>query len=859
MAAKHQVNLADEPEQRRKLVKLDHNVDSDHVSGPQDEDKETDLGVDGEDAENAAARAVAEKRSALERDNMKGVEKTQDVQVNGVTSNGASTAADEDEVDPLDAYMAGLSEAKSRTTRAKPNLQDGGRREALAYFSDDEDIMTAVDDNSGNILEATKKNVKKKDLPSVDHAKMKYESFRKDFYTEPAELAQLSEDEVLQMRRLDDIKVRGQKVPRPVQNFAQCGLGVSSLNVIASLGFDAPTAIQSQAIPVIMSGRDVIGIAKTGSGKTIAFLLPMFRHIKDQRPLKAMEGPVGLVVSPTRELATQIHRECRPWLKALGLRAMCAYGGAPISEQIAELKRGAEIIVCTPGRMIDLLAANSGRVTNLKRVTYCVLDEADRMFDLGFGPQIKMILDRIRPSRQTVMFSATFPQKMDDLARNVLKKPVEITVGGRAVVGSEITQLVEVKSTDSEKFQRLMQLLGEVHNDDDARSLVFVDRQDSAEKLASAIMRKGYPCNAIHGQKDQYDRDSIISDFKAGIFPVLVATSVAARGLDVKQLRMVVNFDCPNHLEDYVHRAGRTGRAGNTGTAVTFITPEQERYSPDILKALKQSNAEVPEPLQNMADGFLKRVKSGAAKAALGGFGGKGLDEIDQKRDAEKIALRKLHKTEDEPDEPDGTEEDAGLESLEKFKVNAKAETDHKKEEPNVATPTNIPSHISLDPSQIKVEKTEPQDAEPKKTKLSAAEIAKARIDARLRKAGDIRGTAPIDNKGPDAGAFHSTLEINDFPQKARWAVTNRTNVAKILEHTGTSITTKGNYYAQGKEPNPQNGDLPKLYILVEGDTEVVVTNAMRELMELLKSACIAAADAESRAPTSITSKYNIA
>lgn len=184
-------------------------------------------------------------------------------------------------------------------------------------------------------------------------------------------------------------------------------MGLNSLEVIKRLGYAAPSSIQSQAIPAIMSGRDVVGIAKTGSGKTIAFLLPMFRQIKDQRPLEAMEGPVAIIMTPTRELAVQIHRDCKPFLKALNLRvrhpplgfvsstfltsalqAVCAYGGSPIKDQIAEMKKGAEIVVCTPGRMIDLLAANSGRVTNLKRVTYLVLDEADRMFDMGFEPQV---------------------------------------------------------------------------------------------------------------------------------------------------------------------------------------------------------------------------------------------------------------------------------------------------------------------------------------------------------------------------------------------------------------------------------------------------------------------------------------
>lgn len=352
-----------------------------------------------------------------------------------------------------------------------------------------------------------------------------------------------------------------------------------------------------------MSGRNVIGVAKTGSGKTIAFLLPMFRHIKDQRPLESLEGPVALIMTPTRELAVQIHKECKPFLKALNLRAVCAYGGSPIKDQIADLKRGAEIIVCTPGRMIDLLAANSGRVTNLKRVTYIVLDEADRMFDMGFEPQVMKIISNVRPDRQTVLFSATFPRQMEGLARKILHRPVEIVVGARSVVAPEVTQIVEVRADDA-KFVRLLELLGELYDkDEDARTLIFVDRQESADSLLRDLMRRGYPCMSIHGGKDQIDRDSTIDDFKNGVVPVLVATSVAARGLDVKQLKLVVNYDCPNHMEDYVHRVGRTGRAGNTGTAVTFITEDQGRYAVDISKALKLSGQKTPEDVQKLVDG----------------------------------------------------------------------------------------------------------------------------------------------------------------------------------------------------------------------------------------------------------------
>ena len=292
-----------------------------------------------------------------------------------------------------------------------------------------------------------------------------------------------------------------------------------------------------------MSGRDVIGIAKTGSGKTIAFLLPLFRHVRDQRPVSGLDGPISLVLAPTRELATQIFKEAQTFTKVLGLRITCAVGGMNISEDIAQLKKGAEIVVGTPGRMIDLLTANNGRVTNLRRITFLVMDEADRMFDMGFEPQVMKIVNNTRPDAQKVLFSATFPKSMESLARKILIRPLEITVGGRSVVAPEIDQRVEVRDSET-KFTRLLELLGDASNDvvdnEDFRALIFVDRQDSADDLFRELLTRGYVTCSLHGGKEQVDREEAIKNFKTGDVPVMVATSVAARGLDVPDLKLVV-------------------------------------------------------------------------------------------------------------------------------------------------------------------------------------------------------------------------------------------------------------------------------------------------------------------------------
>ncbi|KAI2629750.1 P-loop containing nucleoside triphosphate hydrolase protein [Hypoxylon sp. NC1633] len=859
---KRKLMLDEDDTSDRKLAKLPSLLPLGDVDDTpyekQDEEDDDDVAdhFAGDEAEEAAAARAAQERRE-ERIAQETAQQAAEMQVDqaedekGPEPNGAAQNAqpseamevDEDDVDPLDAFMNDL-EAKPVIKKPLTANADQGKdpqeQEPEAYFSDDEFDYRNEKVDPDSFLAMAAKARKKKDIPSVDYNKIDLEPVRKNFWVEPAELSEMTEAELADLRvELDGIKVSGKDVPKPVQKWSQCALSRRTLDIVDSLGFDKPTPIQMQAFPAIMSGRDVIGVAKTGSGKTLAFLLPMFRHIKDQRPLRENEGPIGLIMTPTRELATQIHRDCKPFLKSMNLRAVCAYGGAPIKDHIAELKRGAEIVVCTPGRMIDLLAANQGRVTNLKRVSYVVLDEADRMFDMGFEPQVMKIFANMRPDRQTILFSATMPRIMDALAKKVLNSPVEITVGGRSVVAPEITQVVEIREENT-KFVRLLELLGELYDkDEDARTLVFVERQEKADDLLKELLRKGYPCMSIHGGKDQIDRDSTIQDFKHGVVPILIATSVAARGLDVKQLKLVVNYDAPNHLEDYVHRAGRTGRAGNKGTAVTFVTGEQENCAPGIAKALEQSGQPVPPQLEGMRKAFRDKVKSGKAKDQSG-FGGKGLERLDQEREAARLRERKSHRTEGEEDEE---------------KKEDKAGEDKKGDKALSAIQTAASGIISRDAApkvdlepKFTIHKRE--DAAPSagaNNPLDQVSSAINAINARLGRAGQLRPGRPIDNKGPDAGAFHATLEINDFPQKARWAVTNRTNLAKILDAPGISITNKGIFYPPGKEV-PQGAE-PKLYVLVEGDTEVAVANAMAELTRLLKEGTLAAANADSRAP----------
>ncbi|KAK2564693.1 putative ATP-dependent RNA helicase DDX46 [Acropora cervicornis] len=529
----------------------------------------------------------------------------------------------DDDIDPLDAFMADVSKEVKKISaldQKKLGVGKAGRTTVITHvvtkkkkrdpskgelMENDQDAMeySSEDEVEEETIESTYANFKtkkKKDLQAVDHDKVYYSSFRKNFYVEVPELARMTEEEVDEFRsKLENIRVRGKDCPKPVKTWAQTGVSLKLLDVLKKNNYEKPTPIQAQAIPAIMSGRDLIGIAKTGSGKTLAFLLPMYRHVVDQPELERDDGPIG---SQSLSFGFLSYNLMTAELFSINHSTDFLLK----QEGIAELKRGAEIIVCTPGRMIDMLTANNGRVTNCRRCTYLVLDEADRMFDMGFEPQVMRIIDCIRPDKQTVMFSATFPRQMESLARKILDKPVEVVID------------------EDDKFLKLLELLGIYQ--EQGSVLVFVEKQEKADMLFKDLLRRSYPCLSLHGGMDQFDRDSTIADFKNGVTNLMIATSVAARGLDVKQLILVINYDCPNHYEDYVHRCGRTGRAGRKGTSFTFVTSEQGRHAGDVIKALESSAAEVPEELRKLWNDYIEERKAeGKNVVKNSGFTGKGV------------------------------------------------------------------------------------------------------------------------------------------------------------------------------------------------------------------------------------------
>eukprot|EP00927_Polykrikos_kofoidii_P008085 TRINITY_DN13344_c0_g1_i1.p1 TRINITY_DN13344_c0_g1~~TRINITY_DN13344_c0_g1_i1.p1 ORF type:complete len:1557 (-),score=486.75 TRINITY_DN13344_c0_g1_i1:181-4851(-) len=512
-------------------------------------------------------------------------------------------------------------EAKEKAEVAKKQFGGEGKDELME--SDPDQSEASTEEEPQSYFDLVKRFTTKKTLPEVDHSKIEYQPFRKNLYIQVKEITNMKDHEVEDLRRVHgNIKLRGKNFPRPIKSFLQCGLPERIVKILDRRDYELPFPVQMQAIPALMIGRDVIAVAQTGSGKTLAYLLPMIRHVLDQPPLSGDDGPPGFIIAPTRELALQIQREAAVFCKAVGLNSVCAYGGGPMGEQLSALKKGAHILVGTPGRLIDVLTTSNGKITNLRRVTFLVLDEADRMFDMGFEPQIGMFLQSSRPDKQVAMFSATLPLHVEALARSVLKKPLEICVGERNTAATNVKQFVEVLD-ESKKFYRLLQLLGEWH--EHGSIIIFLHQQKDVDEMFTELLKYGYPSLSLHGGQDQHDRDFTLQDFKDNVANILIATSVAARGIDVKQVILVINFKVPEHLEDYIHRIGRTGRAGKAGFAYTFIQPDEGEHAQDMMDALRQCGQEVPLKLRKLVEDHQALVNTGQAKKKKrwGGFGGR--------------------------------------------------------------------------------------------------------------------------------------------------------------------------------------------------------------------------------------------
>ncbi|XP_042975853.1 ATP-dependent RNA helicase-like protein DB10 [Carya illinoinensis] len=422
-------------------------------------------------------------------------------------------------------------------------------------------------------------------------------------------------------RRRHEITVTGDNVPPPFTSFEASGFPSEILSEVHNAGFSTPTPIQAQSWPIALQGRDIVAIAKTGSGKTLGYLVPGFIHLKRTRNNPQL-GPTVLVLSPTRELATQIQDEAVKFGKSSRISCTCLYGGAPKGPQLRDLDRGSDIVVATPGRLNDILEM---RRISLHHVSYLVLDEADRMLDMGFEPQIRKIVKEVPPRRQTLMYTATWPKEVRKIAADLLVNPVQVNIGNvdELVANKSITQYVELLAP-MEKHRRVEQILRS--QEPGSKIIIFCSTKKMCDQLARNLSRQ-FGAAVIHGDKSQGERDHVLSQFRTGRSPILVATDVAARGLDIKDIRVVINYDFPTGVEDYVHRIGRTGRAGATGVAYTFFGDQDARFASDLIKVLEGANQRVPPEIRELSSrgGGMGRSRRWGSSSSFGGRdGGRG-------------------------------------------------------------------------------------------------------------------------------------------------------------------------------------------------------------------------------------------
>ena len=374
--------------------------------------------------------------------------------------------------------------------------------------------------------------------------------------------------------------------------FDELGLAPELLRAISEQGYTDPTPIQAQAIPIVLSGKDLMGGAQTGTGKTAAFTLPLLQRIlpfASPSPSPARHPVRILMLAPTRELAIQVYESVKTYSKYTPMRCLCTYGGVDIKPQIAEIRQGVEILVATPGRLLDLVEQ---KCLNFGSVQALVLDEADRMLDMGFVPDVTRIINLLPKQRQSLLFSATFSEEIKKLADRMLQAPILIEVAKRNTVSETIAHRVHPVAADAKRALLVKLLKSSEFN----QVLVFTRTKLETNKLARELQRAGIAADSIHGDKSQLDRLKALEAFKDGSVLVLVATDVAARGLDIDDLPHVINFELPHTPEDYIHRIGRTGRAGKHGTAISLVSAHEVQYLVDIEKLIKKPIEQIVIP-----------------------------------------------------------------------------------------------------------------------------------------------------------------------------------------------------------------------------------------------------------------------
>jgi len=470
-------------------------------------------------------------------------------------------------------------------------------------------------------------------LESVNHACISYSTFRKKFHVPMNSALGASwrrENEVTCTMNID-----------PIQSFDQYGPSDTSANglfvteVLSYLnktGFRQATIVQGQSIPVALAGHDLLVTSHTGSGKTLAYILPLVAHVLDQPHIVPnKDGPIAIVLTPTRELAKQVHLVAKKVLHVVGGKSIAVTGGTGTYEMSKELKKGCELVVSTPGRFIDMVKR---KATNCERITFCVLDEADKMLDMGFFDQCGSILSNVRPDRQTLMFSATFGKKVERAARGWLRYPIRIAVGRTGSSSEHVDQHVLVLPSHEAKVAWLIEMLPILSSV--GKMIIFVASRDECDSVARKISGRGIAVDSIHGERHQSDRNAAITALRKGKITALVATDVASRGLDVTDIMTVINFDPAKNLDSHVHRVGRAGRlsensSDNTkhrrGNAYTLLTKKNADFANSLMEAFQREDREVADDLTKLAVTSRHHGGGGRPKWNQSGLGYQGFND----------------------------------------------------------------------------------------------------------------------------------------------------------------------------------------------------------------------------------------
>ncbi|KAI4670748.1 RNA-dependent ATPase [Alternaria novae-zelandiae] len=572
-------------------------------------------------AEDGATTTPELSRKKSKKDKSKKLSKT--AEVDAMETNGDAQAVEnsDDESSLSKAERKAAKKAKKAAKEAKKALKAAAGADSDEPAEENEEAIKAAEKAARKAEKKRAKALAKGEatepVPSSKPAPVETTTstatVESGDYVESKELTQLPQSEVdaflaKNTMAIQDPKPAARKL-RPILNFKYLPVDDAQRAFFAK--FSAPTPIQAAVWPYLLSGRDMVGVAETGSGKTLAFGVPCVRYIA-ALPKNERKGVKAVIVSPTRELAVQIYDQLVALATPAGLSVVCVYGGVPKDPQVAACKK-AHIVVATPGRLNDLIGDGSA---DLSKAEYVVLDEADRMLDKGFEEAIRQIISQTPKKRQTLMFTATWPPSVRDLASTFMNSPVRITIGdnqsGELRANVRIKQLVEVVDPRG-KEQRLLQLLRQYQSgkNKDDRILVFCLYKKEAMRIEDFIRRQGFRVGGIHGDLSQERRSASLAAFKEGHVPLLVATDVAARGLDIPAVKLVINVTFPLTAEDYVHRIGRTGRAGKEGLAITLFTEHDKALSGSLINVLKAANQPVPEELMKFGT-TVKKKEHGA-------------------------------------------------------------------------------------------------------------------------------------------------------------------------------------------------------------------------------------------------------